>query len=63
MAVSGLPNRNGERHVTEIANLALGLLDRTRDVSVEHLTNRKLRLQIGISSGNGIKGCSISMPG
>ncbi|GFR95836.1 receptor-type guanylate cyclase gcy-4 [Elysia marginata] len=52
VAVSGLPNRNGERHVTEIANLALGLLEKTRNLNMEHLPNRKIKLQIGISSGS-----------
>ncbi|GFN96086.1 receptor-type guanylate cyclase gcy-13, partial [Plakobranchus ocellatus] len=63
VAVSGLPRRNGDSHVSELANLALGLLDSTRRIDVDHLTNRKISLQIGISTGMVVAGIvGLKMP-
>ena len=51
MVVSGLPVRNGNRHVAEIANMALDLLTAVSDVRVPHLPDVKLKLRIGLHSG------------
>ena len=53
MVVSGLPQRNGNRHVAEIANMSLDLLHTvTVDFVVRHKPEHKLRLRIGIHTGS-----------
>ncbi|GAB6027920.1 hypothetical protein CHUAL_002135 [Chamberlinius hualienensis] len=51
MVVSGLPVRNGNRHASEIAQMALTILDTIRKFCIRHLQNEKLMLRIGIHSG------------
>lgn len=51
MVVSGLPKRNGERHVTEIANVALHLLDSVQEFKIRHKPKEQLKLRIGIHTG------------
>ncbi|XP_041368120.1 atrial natriuretic peptide receptor 1-like [Gigantopelta aegis] len=51
MVVSGLPVRNGNRHVSEIANMALDLLTAVSDFRVPHLPNVQLKLRIGLHTG------------
>ena len=49
---SGLPNRNEERHVTEIANLALDVLHMSRNKKFPGSENTPpIQLQIGINTG------------
>ena len=52
MIVSGLPERNGERHVCEIANCTLDLRDavNTRYI-IPHMPQHKLQIRIGLNSG------------
>ena len=52
MLISGLPNRNDERHVTEIANLALDVLHMSRTKKFPNSENTPVQLQIGINTGN-----------
>ena len=51
MVASGLPNRNGNRHAGEIANLSLDLLASMTTFKVRHLPERQLQLRIGVHSG------------
>ena len=51
MVVSGLPNRNGARHATEIANMSLELLQNIKYFSVKHRPDVQLKLRIGIHTG------------
>ena len=51
MVVSGLPQRNGERHSAEIANLALNLRRIISGTSVPHIPDHKLQLRIGVNTG------------
>lgn len=51
MVVSGLPERNGERHVDEIAKMALDLVAAVRQVSIPHMPDQKLQLRAGIHTG------------
>ncbi|ELU15640.1 hypothetical protein CAPTEDRAFT_148998 [Capitella teleta] len=52
MVVSGVPVSNGQRHVVEIANLAVDILQVTEDFVIPHMPLRPLRLRIGIHSGS-----------
>ena len=51
MVVSGLPERNGNRHAGEIANMSLNLLAAVGSFRVRHKPEHKLLLRIGIHSG------------
>ena len=52
MVASGLPQPNGDRHVTEIANMALDLLSAvTTKFHTRHSPDQQLKLRIGLHSG------------
>ena len=51
MLVSGLPERNGTRHVLEIARAALSLLKAVKSFSIRHRPLEQLQLRIGIHTG------------
>ncbi|XP_021355835.1 atrial natriuretic peptide receptor 1-like [Mizuhopecten yessoensis] len=51
MVVSGLPLRNGNLHSTEIANMALALLQSVDTFEIKHQPGMKLQLRIGIHTG------------
>ena len=52
VVVSGLPHRNGERHVGEIANLTLDLLSSSyMKFRIHHRPNDTLPLRIGMHTG------------
>lgn len=53
MVVSGLPDRNGDRHADEIAKMALDLVAAVRQVSIPHMPERRLQLRAGIHTGGG----------
>ncbi|XP_074641409.1 uncharacterized protein LOC141899152 [Tubulanus polymorphus] len=56
MVVSGLPNRNGQQHSTEIATMALDLLDHINLLEIPHLPGTIFRLRIGCHMGPVITG-------
>ncbi|XP_034551360.1 receptor-type guanylate cyclase daf-11-like isoform X1 [Notolabrus celidotus] len=56
MVVSGLPERNGDRHADEIAKMALDLLAAVRQVNVPHMPNQRLQLRAGIHTGPCVAG-------
>ncbi|KAK3753336.1 hypothetical protein QZH41_015271 [Actinostola sp. cb2023] len=63
MVASGLPNRNGNRHAGEIANLSLDLLASMTTFKVRHLPERQLQLRIGVHSGPCVAGVvGLKMP-
>ena len=51
MVVSGLPNRNGDNHVSEIANLALDLVSAALSFRIRHRPDLELQLRIGLHTG------------
>jgi class 3 adenylate cyclase len=51
MVVSGLPKINGGRHIVEICDMALDLLDEVSRFKIRHRPNEKLMLRIGIHTG------------
>ena len=54
MVASGLPMRNGDKHVSEIALLALDLRDTMAELEIPHLNNEKFRLRIGFNTGESL---------
>ncbi|XP_059175797.1 atrial natriuretic peptide receptor 1-like [Physella acuta] len=56
MVVSGLPIRNGNNHVLNIARLALELLNVVANFVVPHKPEHKLQLRIGLHSGPVVAG-------
>ena len=51
MVVSGVPLRNDNRHVIEIATMALDILESTEDFVIPHLPGRQLGLRVGFHTG------------
>ena len=60
MVASGLPVRNGDEHVRQIAMLALDLRDTLAELEIPHLNNEKFRLRIGFNTGNEVLVCRYS---
>ncbi|XP_067931883.1 atrial natriuretic peptide receptor 1-like [Watersipora subatra] len=51
MVVSGVPIRNGNKHVTNIADMALDLLEQSKSFVIPNMPNELLRIRIGLHSG------------
>jgi class 3 adenylate cyclase len=51
MVVSGLPKANEGRHIVEIANMALTLLEQVSQFRIRHRPDTQLKLRIGIHTG------------
>ena len=49
MVVSGLPERNGDKHVTEMAYVALDLLHVVKNFRMPHDPDGRLCIRIGIT--------------
>ncbi|XP_074648740.1 speract receptor-like [Tubulanus polymorphus] len=63
MVVSGLPERNGERHAGEIAEMALDLLSSVLSFKVAHMPDIQIQVRIGIHTGSCCAGVvGLSMP-
>ncbi|CAH0384976.1 unnamed protein product [Bemisia tabaci] len=56
MVASGLPDKNGDKHVTEIAAMALDLLYGSAEVKVPHRDNERLQIRIGVHTGPVVAG-------
>lgn len=52
MVASGLPQRNGQRHAAEIANMALDILSAVGSFRMRHMPEVPVRIRIGLHSGN-----------
>ena len=63
LCVSGLPKRNGVDHVKHIAELSLQLIRALEHFSIPSLPGEKIRLRIGLHSGNCVAGVvGLTMP-
>ncbi|XP_050679275.1 atrial natriuretic peptide receptor 1 isoform X1 [Leptidea sinapis] len=63
MVVSGLPDRNGNRHACEVARMALALLDTVRRFKIRHRPQDQLKVRIGLHSGPCVAGVvGLKMP-
>ncbi|CAH1778209.1 unnamed protein product [Owenia fusiformis] len=51
MVVSGIPVRNGDRHIVEIANMSLHLLSSILKFKISHVPGKELKARIGINTG------------
>ncbi|CAH1773883.1 unnamed protein product [Owenia fusiformis] len=56
MVASGVPECNGVNHVTEIATMALSLVDAVANIAVPHMVDRHLVLRSGFHSGACVAG-------
>ncbi|VDH92810.1 Hypothetical predicted protein, partial [Mytilus galloprovincialis] len=63
MVVSGLPERNGDKHVSEMAYVALDLLHAVRMFRLPHDPGSCLQIRIGLHSGPVVAGVvGLTMP-
>ncbi|GLH12248.1 Receptor-type guanylate cyclase Gyc76C [Gryllus bimaculatus] len=56
MVVSGLPQRNGNKHSGEIATMSLDLLHALRWYSIPHRPAERLQVRVGINTGPCVAG-------
>ena len=56
MVVSGIPKENGNRHVDEIAKMALDLLDVVGSIKCKYSKGGRLNVRIGIHTGPCVAG-------
>ncbi|XP_067570367.1 retinal guanylyl cyclase 1 isoform X3 [Pseudorca crassidens] len=63
MVASGLPQRNGQRHAAEIANMALDILSAVGTFRMRHMPEVPVRIRIGLHSGPCVAGVvGLTMP-
>ena len=51
MVVSGLPIRNGDEHVCQIARMSLKIVDHVLQFTIPHMPDTPLQARIGLHSG------------
>ncbi|KAH9498564.1 Nitrogen permease reactivator protein, partial [Bulinus truncatus] len=51
MVVSGLPQRNGNLHVVNIAKMSISVLENIKEFKIRHLPEERLQIRIGLHSG------------
>jgi class 3 adenylate cyclase len=54
LVVSGLPHRNGDRHVEEIARLSFGFMRSVAEFRIDHLPSERVSLRIGFHTGRSL---------
>ncbi|KAM8741646.1 retinal guanylyl cyclase 1 [Acanthopagrus schlegelii] len=63
MVASGVPNRNGNRHAAEMANMSLDILHCIGTFKMRHMPDLKVRIRIGLHSGPVVAGVvGLTMP-
>ncbi|CAK6953692.1 retinal guanylyl cyclase 1 [Scomber scombrus] len=63
MVASGVPNRNGNRHAAEMANMSLDILHCIGTFRMRHMPDIKVRIRIGLHSGPVVAGVvGLTMP-
>lgn len=56
MVASGLPVKNGNKHVTEIASMALDLLEGSTQFKIPHRKSERLQIRCGAHTGPVVAG-------
>uniref|UniRef100_A0A7N8WRU0 Guanylate cyclase n=1 Tax=Mastacembelus armatus TaxID=205130 RepID=A0A7N8WRU0_9TELE len=56
MVASGVPNRNGNRHAAEVANMSLDILHSIAAFKITHMPEMKVKIRIGLHSGPVVAG-------
>ncbi|KAL4225191.1 hypothetical protein ACF0H5_015882 [Mactra antiquata] len=63
MIASGLPKRNGKKHIQEVADCALDILASVSTFCIPHQPDKKLKIRIGIHTGPVVSGVvGLAMP-
>ncbi|XP_037603608.1 retinal guanylyl cyclase 1 [Sebastes umbrosus] len=63
MVASGVPNRNGNRHAAEMANMSLDILHCIGTFKMRHMPELRVRIRIGLHSGPVVAGVvGLTMP-
>lgn len=62
MVASGLPQRNGQRHAAEIANMALDILSAVGSFHMRHMPEVPVRIRIGLHSGEPARPPALGAP-
>ncbi|XP_041366868.1 atrial natriuretic peptide receptor 1-like [Gigantopelta aegis] len=63
MVASGLPVRNGDKHVTEMADMALSLVHCVLEFEIPHRPERQLQIRAGLHTGSVVAGVvGLTMP-
>uniref|UniRef100_A0AAX7UL09 Guanylate cyclase n=1 Tax=Astatotilapia calliptera TaxID=8154 RepID=A0AAX7UL09_ASTCA len=63
MVASGVPNRNGNRHAAEVANMSLDILHSIGNFKIKHMPEIKVKIRIGLHSGPVVAGVvGLKMP-
>ncbi|XP_003978670.3 retinal guanylyl cyclase 1-like isoform X2 [Takifugu rubripes] len=63
MVASGVPNRNGNRHAAEVANMSLDILHSIAAFKIKHMPEIKVKIRIGLHSGALVAGVvGLTMP-
>ncbi|XP_059211599.1 retinal guanylyl cyclase 2-like [Centropristis striata] len=63
MVASGVPNRNGNRHAGEVANMSLDILHSIAAFKIKHMPEIKVKIRIGLHTGAVVAGVvGLTMP-
>jgi class 3 adenylate cyclase len=54
--VSGVPRRNGNNHVKEIADMAIDFQRTVKTLRISHLPDHQIQMRVGITSGPAVAG-------
>jgi len=51
MCASGLPQKNGDKHASQLADMSMHLISGTKNFEIVHLPGEKLEVRIGLHTG------------